>query len=427
MITIADVKIWGIKVGLIIWEGEENFSVFEYDKNFSKHGLQLSPIMLPLSENPKENVFSFKNTFINRSSTFKGLPGLLADSLPDKFGNDIINVWLKSQNRPLNSLNPVEKLCFIGNRGMGALEFEPSTSKENNTSSKIEIDSLVKTAREILSERRNLTHNLHTKSFIEIFKIATSAGGARAKAIIAFNPTTNEVRSGQVDAPHGFSHWIIKFDGVKKDDYGEIIKGYGRVEFAYYKMALDCGIDMTECRLFEEKDLAHFMTKRFDRIGNKKVHVQTFSAMRHFDYDGTNSYEELFETMRFLNLPHSQFEQMYRRMVFNVLAINFDDHTKNFSFMMDTNGKWKISPAYDLTFVYSEDFFGPRRASSINGKRNNITKIDLWDIARRNDIKKANEIISEVSEVVNNWKQYANKSKVNPEMRDVIDEMIIRM
>lgn len=428
MISYAKVKIWGVRVGLIVWNKDGNYAAFEYDKDFWRQGLKLSPIELPLSENAKENIFSFRNSFVDRSSTFKGLPGLLADSLPDRFGSKIINEWLKSEGRKANSLNPVEKLCFIGKRGMGSLEFEPEKPAPTNKSSKIEISGLVKIARDILSEKETFMESLDKKSWLDIFQVGTSAGGARPKAIIAFNPKTKEVRSGQVDAPAGFSHWIIKFDGVKKDDNDKIIKGHERIEFAYYLMSKDCGIDMTECRLYEEKDLAHFMTRRFDRDGNRKIHVQTLSALRHFDYDGTNSYEDLFDTMMMLELPNAQFEQMFRRMVFNVLAVNSDDHTKNFSFMMDRDRAWKISPAYDVTFILSEDPWGnPSRASSINGKTRNITRFDFWDIARKYGVKKPDDIIKEVSAVLKNWKRYADKAKVKPEMRDMIDKMIIRM
>lgn len=424
MISIAIVKIWNEKVGTVTWNSETEVSLFQYDANFIKYGLQLSPIQLPLNE---YKTFSFPE--LKNSETFKGLPGLLADSLPDSYGSELINMWLTSQGRPEDSLNPVELLCFVGKRGMGALEFEPATPKTNPKSSKIEINSLAKISEYILLGKKNFRSRLSPndkKSMQEIIQIGTSAGGAKAKAIIAYNPKTGEVRSGQTDAPDGFSHWIIKFDGVKIDN--KIIKGYGKIEFAYYKMAIDCGIEMNECRLFEENGKAHFMTKRFDRIGNKKLHMQSFGALRHFDYlTSGSSYEQIFETMRYLKLTYPEMEQMYRRMVFNVMAINYDDHAKNFAFRMDVTGKWKLSPAFDLAYVRINNFGEPRRSSSINGKRRDITKLDLWDIARRQGIKRADEIINEISDVVSRWKHYADSVNINSQVRDGINKNLVLM
>lgn len=427
MITVAQVKIWGVKVGIVKWNYDFGYSTFEYDKDFWRQGLQLSPIKLKLRTNANENIFSFMD--LRRSTTFKGLPGLLADSLPDRYGNEVINAWLQSQGREEYSLNPVETLCFIGKRGMGALEFFPENPKADNKVSKIEIGNLIEIAGEILSERKSFKSKFspsNKSAMLDILKIGTTAGGAQAKAIIAFNPKTKEIRSGQTDAPTGFSHWIIKFDGIKINNEKPKL-GRGRIEYAYYKMAKKCGIEMTECRLLEENGRAHFMTKRFDRDGNEKIHMQTLSALRHVDFDLSNSYEDIFQTLRFLQLPYYDFEQLYRRMVFNVMAINYDDHAKNFSFLMDKDSRWKLSPAYDLTYMYNEGLFGPIRASSVNGKRNNITKLDLWDVARRNNIKKADEIVNEISDVVSHWMDYAENEKVNPILRDAINNNLVIM
>ena len=429
MRTSARVKIWGMKVGIIVWDSTNGYASFQYDKNFSRTGLQLSPFKLQSNPYEENKTFTFGNVKF-KNETFKELPGLLADSLPDKYGNALISAWLTKRGLPSESFNPVQMLCFIGNRGMGALEFEPDSSPYNNKSSEIEISSLIKMASDILSERKKFRSKLSAhdqKSMMDIIRIGTSAGGARAKAIIAYNPKTHEVRSGQTDAPIGFSHWIIKFDGISADKIMPS-QGYGRVEMAYYRMAQDVGIEMTECRLFKENGRSHFMTKRFDRVGNNKIHTQSFCALRHFNFNDvlSYSYEQLFETMRFLKLPYPQFEQMYRRMVFNVVGMNCDDHTKNFSFLMDTDGRWKLSPAFDISFAYREGSkWVNQHALSVNGKRYNIDRCDLLEVAKIINLKNAVEIIDEISKVIGNWNEYANKEKVRPSLRNAIDEHLM--
>ncbi|AEA43357.1 type II toxin-antitoxin system HipA family toxin [Fluviicola taffensis] len=422
MINNAFVNIWNKRVGAIAWDPETGLGTFQYDSTFLKTGLDLSPILMPISQG--ENLCQFTEN--RENSTFKGLPGLLADILPDKYGNALINTWLARQGRPTNSLNPVETLCFIGERGMGALEFEPVQPKPKNTSTKIELGSLIEIAEEILTGRKDFTTNLtedEEKALFEILKIGSSAGGARAKALIAYNENSGEVRSGQASVPKGFEHWLIKFDGVSDSQFG-VSKGYGRVEMAYYKMAKDSGIQMMECRLLEENERAHFMTKRFDREhGRGKIHVQTFCAMRHYDFNEVNlySYEELFETMRMLGLSYPSAQELFRRMVFNVISRNCDDHTKNFAFVMDKSGDWKLSPAYDVCHAYrpGSDWVS-QHALSINGKRKNITRQDLLAVSKSMNIKNAEEIIDKVSNVVSNWKDYADDVKVDTELRDSI-------
>jgi serine/threonine-protein kinase HipA len=327
-------------------------------------------------------------------------------------------------------MTPIEMLCFTGKRGMGALGFEPVEPKGANTATKLEIDNLVNIAQEILAGRQNFSVNLNDdeKALSDILKIGTSAGGARAKAVIAFNPLTGEVKSGQTDAPKGFTHWLIKLDGVTDSQLGTS-HGYGRVEMAYYKMATACEIEMTECRLLEENGRAHFMTQRFDRIpGKGKLHVQSFCAMMHYDFNDIDSfgYEQLFQTMRMLKLPYPQWEQMYRRMVFNVMARNCDDHTKNFAFVMDKTGEWKISPAYDVCHAYRPHSQWVKQQSlSVNGKRKDITRHDLIEVAKQNGIKKPEPIIDKVSEVVKNWNLFAEEQKVNPDLRAAINQTLI--
>jgi serine/threonine-protein kinase HipA len=428
MDSVAQIKIFNKKVGAVAYDKNKGNALFEFEDSFLKTGLDLSPIKMP-AKNAKGKIFSFAE--LSRSNTFKGMPGLLADVLPDKYGNALINNWLVKNGRPTGSLDPVETLCFIGKRGMGALEFNPVNPPTANNSTKIEIGSMVQIAQDILSERKTFTTNLSAeeeKAMADILKIGTSAGGARAKAIIAYNPLTKEVKSGQTDAPKGFSHWLIKFDGVDDEQFGAS-NGYGRVEMAYHKMAIDCGIEMMECKLFEENNRAHFMTHRFDRLfENTKLHVQTFCAMQHYDFNdvGLYSYEQLFETMRILNLPYPQHEQLYRRMLLNVLGRNCDDHTKNFAFIMNENGVWKLSPAYDVCHAYRPASpWVSKQSLSVNGKRENINKDDLLAVAKLLSIKKAAKIVTQISEVVNKWEDYADEQKVPARLRDGIKKTLL--
>ena len=424
MINNAFVNIWNKRVGAIAWNPETGLGTFQYDKGFLKSGLELSPILMPLSQG--ERYFEFPEN--RENSTFRGLPGLIADILPDKYGNALINVWLARQGRPSNSLNPVETLCFIGKRGMGALEFEPIQPKPKDTSTKIELGNLIEIAEEILSGRKDFTTNLtenEEKALFEILKIGSSAGGARAKALIGYNEKTGEVRSGQESVPKGFEHWLIKFDGVSDSQFGASM-GYGKVEMAYYNMSISAGIQMMECKLLEENGRAHFMTKRFDReLGNGKIHVQTFCAMRHYDFNEVNlySYEELFETMRMLGLSYPEGQELFRRMVFNVMSRNCDDHAKNFAFVMQKSGEWFLAPAYDICHAYrpGSDWVS-QHALSINGKRKNITRKDLLQVGRSMNIKNADDIISKIADVVLNWVSYADAVKIDTKLRDSIKD-----
>ena len=329
-------------------------------------------------------------------------------------------------------MNPVEMLCFIGSRGMGALEFEPVIIKENKRTFSVEIDSLVEIAQQMLSKREAFNTNLKKndeKAVMEILKIGTSAGGARPKAVIAYNEKSGEVKSGQTNAPKGFAQWLIKLDGVSDVQLGET-KGYGRVEMAYYNMASACGIDMMPSKLLEENDRAHFMTKRFDREGNNtKHHIQSFCALKHFDFNLVTSfsYEQLFQTMRELKLPYPAAEQMFRRMVFNVCARNCDDHTKNFSFRLKKNGVWELAPAYDLCHAYRPDSkWVSQHALSINGKRENILKEDLLKIGESIKNKKAKQVIEEISDTVSQWNYFASSVSVDLKLRNEIDKTLIK-
>lgn len=418
MITIAKINIWNQFVGAVLWDAKKGVATFEYDNAFIKNNLDLSPVIMSLEAvKSGKKIFSFPS--LNKE-TYKGLPGLLADSLPDKYGNKLLDNWLAQQGRDPDAVNPVERLCYTGKRGMGALEFEPTIKTVEDNREKIEIKELVRLAREVLDEKKKLKTNIHgkvNKALTNIIRVGTSAGGARAKAIIAYNEKTGEVRSGQIDDLTDFGYWIIKFDGVTNKLLGDP-KGYGKIEYAYYKMATECGIKMTECKLLNENNRAHFMTKRFDREGNKKIHMQTLCAIAHFDYNDPHSYsyEQAFQIMRQLRLPYGDLEQLFLRMVFNVVARNQDDHTKNISFLMDESGKWKLAPAYDVTYAYDpKNKWMKAHQMSINGKNDDITKADVLAVAKEMNIKKPAAIIKRVNDSVKNWKKHAKNCEVDTE------------
>jgi serine/threonine-protein kinase HipA len=420
--VVAKIKIWGILVGAVLWDDAINCARFEYDSNFLKKGLDIAPIVMPVAIASNElPVYAFPS--LSRE-TYKGLPGLLADSLPDRFGNKLIDAWLAQQGRDPNSVNSVEKLCYIGKRGMGAISFEPSADAIQMALNSVQIDSLVKLAQDLLNEKTSLHTNLNKdekQSLLQIIKVGTSAGGARAKAIIAYKEKTGDVKSRQLESDLGYSYWIIKFDGVTNSELGDPAR-FGKIEYAYHKMAVDCGIIMSECRVLTENGRTHFMTKRFDRpFQNEKLHLQTLCAIAHFDYNeaGAYSYEQAFQVMRQLRLPYTDAEQLYTRMAFNVIARNQDDHTKNISFLMNKEGIWKLSPAYDVTYAYDPtNKWMSSHQMTINGKRDNITRTDLLKIAKEMNIKKPNNIIDTVLRSINKWSTFATdagipKSQIN--------------
>jgi serine/threonine-protein kinase HipA len=424
MVTSAFIKLWGKTVGAIAWDPREGFANFEYANQIDPEKLPIAPIKMPAKQ-----IYGFPE--LRDSATFRGLPGMLADSLPDRYGNDLINIWLAQNGRPENSLNPVELLCFIGKRGMGAMEFEPTISPVVPSAS-LELTQLILYTQQLLDNKKQLLLNTEVglrDVMIDVLKMGTSAGGARPKAIIAYNEKTGDIRSGQMLPDKGYEHWLIKFDGVRDTQFGATY-GYGRVEIAYYKMAIDFGIQMMESRLVEEGNRAHFMTKRFDRVnGDLKVHVQTLCALQHYDYNKITSYsyEQLFQTMRTLRLTYAEAEQMYRRMVFNVLSRNCDDHTKNFAFMMATDGVWKLAPAYDVCHSYrpGSDWVS-QHSLSINGKRIDFNKEDLLKFAEQHAIRHAPRIIEEGLAMVNNWMKYAKEFNVSDDLAKAIDSTLVK-
>ena len=418
--TVAAVELWGTRIGAVALTDSNGVASFEYEPSFLASGIQLAPLMMALAA----RVYSFPEL---QRRTFRGLPGLLADSLPDRFGNNLINAWLARQGRTPESFDAVERLCYTGQRGMGALEFKPVQGPSAQTSGAIQIAELVALASEILSQQQGLATSFQgperEEALQTILRVGTSAGGARAKALIVWNASTGEVRSGQLEAPPGFSHWLLKFDGVSgnKDRELEDPKGYGLIELAYSRMARAAGITMTDCRLLEENGRQHFMTRRFDRddAGNK-LHMQSLGALAHFDYNepGSYSYEQAFLVMRQLQLPIQALEEQYRRMVFNLIARNQDDHVKNIAFLMDRDGQWSLSPAFDITWSFNPagDWTATHQMS-VNGKRDQFTRADLLAVGRSAQLKRgrAEAIAEEVIAAVRDWPLYAAEANVREE------------
>ena len=429
MSTVAEVKLWGRTIGAIALEEGREVAAFEYDPAFAGSGIEVAPLTMPLSS----KVYSFPA--LSRE-TFHGLPGLLADSLPDRFGNALIDAWLATRGRSPESFNAVERLCYTGRRGMGALEFAPALGPKARTATQIQVDKLVELASEILTNRENLQVSFASpqkeQALKEILRVGTSAGGARAKAVIAWNPSTNEVRSGQIKAGEGYEYWLLKFDGVRgnRDKELEDPKGYGIIEYAYYNMATDANISMSECRLFEENDRQHFMTRRFDRFRNgEKLHLQSLCGLAHYDFNmaGAWGYEQALLAIRHLGLPMSAVEEQFRRMAFNIIARNQDDHVKNIAFLMDKSGNWSLSPAFDMTYSFNPSGkWTSSHQMTVNGKRDNFTMEDFKACARVASMKRgrAEAIVNQVLETVKHWRDYADQAGVSPSMRDRIQQTL---
>ena len=424
-ISTVKVKLWGTDIGYL--HRQDNGSIgFQYDESFISSGIEISPVRMPLSQ----STYSFPSL---PEGTFGGLPGMIADSLPDKFGNIVIKRYLESLGRTEESLTVLEKLCYTGKRGMGALEYEPATDMVS-VDEEINIDALTKLASDILSERENLKINYDENMIAQLMQGSSSVGGARAKTLIALNPVTNEVRSGQINAGKGFEYWLLKFDDIsnnKDKDKEPDGKEYTKIEYAYHLMAKSAGIKMSECRLYTENGRAHFMTKRFDRIGVKgeKLHMQSLCAIAHMDFNSPRmySYEDAFSIMRELKLPHTDFVQLYKRMIFNEFAKNYDDHTKNITFLMDKKGVWRLSPAYDMTFSYSKSStWVNAHQMLINGKADEITNDDFIKAAKKAGIKKADaeKYIKQVKDAVSGWKEFAKVAGLSASNAERINKFI---
>jgi len=419
MSVFAGVWLWGTRIGAVSMGTDDRFAVFQFDPDFAAAGIDVSPLVMRLRREP----YTFPYLGLE---TFRGLPGMLADSLPDKFGNELIDTWLAAQGRPPDSFNSVERLCYIGRRGMGALEFEPTRGPEVTADHDLQIAALVELASKILADRTalvgSLEHGEREQAMRDILTVGTSAGGARAKALIAWNPATGEVRSGQLELPPGFEHWLIKFDGVAGNRDRDRLadpQGYGAIEYAYWLMARDAGISMSAARLFEEDGRRHFMTRRFDRNENgSKRHMQSLGAIAHLDYNraGSSSYEQAFLVMRQLGLQQSSIEQMFRRMTFNIVARNQDDHVKNIAFTMDRTGVWELAPAFDVTYAYrpSSDWTNQHQLS-MAGKRDRFTRADFAACGRSAMLARgrALRILDDVRDVVEAWRTYARSADVD--------------
>lgn len=419
MSTLAEVRLWGRRIGAVLLPDGSDVAVFEYDPDFARSAIEVSPLRMPLGPT--------RYTFPTLShDTFRGLPGMLADSLPDRYGNALIDAWLAGQGRRPESFNAIERLSYIGTRGMGALEFAPARGPRRTRDEEIHIDRLVALASEVLAHREqlvaSLTHGHDQDAVREILSVGTSAGGARAKAVIAWNPRTNEVRSGQLDAKPGFEQWLLKFDGVENNKDKDRLadpQGYGAIEYAYSNMAKDAGIVMSDCRLLEESGRRHFMTRRFDRDERgAKLHMQSLGGLAHFDFNqaGAYSYEQAFLVLRELGLHADATEQMFRRMAFNVIARNQDDHVKNIAFLMDQAGRWRLAPAFDITYANRPNsHWTNRHQMSLNDKREDFTRLDFREAGRRAMLKRGSSesILEQIEAVVSRWSSYAEQAGVS--------------
>jgi serine/threonine-protein kinase HipA len=416
-VEVATVNLWGNRVGAVALD-EFDHGIFEFDPEFLKLGLDIAPVTMPLAQARRDPSYSFPDL---RTETFKRLPGLLADSLPDKFGQAIVDTWLARQGRGPEDFSIIERLCYTGTRAMGALEFQPSSTGNLEQAVDINLEKMVSLVREVIKRRTNLDETLakndklNQAALLNILMVGTSAGGARAKAVIAFNQNTGQVMSGQAQIPPGFEHWLLKFDGANDIELGAT-EGFGRTEYAYYLMARDAGIDMTQCQLLEENGRAHFMTRRFDRANGEKIHLQSLCAIAHYDFNmaGAYGYEQALMIMRKLRLSRKAQLQLYRRMVFNVMARNQDDHTKNIAFLMDQQGEWSLSPAFDMTFSFNpRGSWTHQHQMSINNKRDQITRDDLLAVARVSDFNNADKVINEVQDALKCWPEYADAAKID--------------
>ena len=421
VMEVINVRFKQHEVGAVSFDTQTGLGAFEYVPSFIKQGIELSPLKMPLAQ----GIYSFPELDFN---TFKGLPGLVADSLPDDFGNAVLNAWVAMRGKSPSDITPLQRLQYTGARGMGALEYAPATQiKSLNASQQVDIDSLLSIAQAILNARNDFSvelsknHADDREAMLALLSVGMSAGGARPKAVLAFNADFTQARSGQTDAPEGFMHYLMKFDGVSElnknqETFGDPL-GFGAMEFVYYLMAKDCGIDMMPCHLLPEGQRRHFITQRFDRVGNEKVHVQTLNGLAHVDYKkpGSFSYAELFAVLRQLKLSAVDAEQLFRRMVFNIVARNHDDHAKNFGFML-RGGKWGLAPAYDLAYSYKP---GSKWVNShwmsLNGKRDDFVREDFYSLERLSPLfgrDFINNVIDEIIEKVAGWEGLATEAQV---------------
>lgn len=409
---------WGQRVGAVALDPRLGFYAFQYAPAWKRTGIELGPLTMPL-DGP--DVFIFPNL---PELTFYRLPGMIADALPDAFGNALIDAWMARQGIAKNAITTLDRLAYMGKRGMGAFEFHPERGSHRESSAPLEMQTLVEEARKLIEGNLSLDQEAQA-ALANILRVGTSAGGARAKAVIAWNPQTNVIRSGQFDAAPGFEHWLLKFDGVGRDAELGTSEDYGRIEYAYHLMARQAGIEMTSCRLLEENGRAHFMTRRFDRqiVDGRTIkhHVQTLCAMDHLDYRqrGTHAYAQLFLAITRLKLGDAALEQAFRRMCFNVMARNCDDHTKNLAFLLKQGGTWELSPAYDVTHAHNpKGEWTYQHLMSVNGRFNDITRADLLEEGDRFLVRRPKDRVAEVRAAVENWSAHAKEARLGQATTD---------
>ncbi len=427
---VATVKLDNQHVGAVAYDTQAGIGSFEFEPDFIRTGIELSPLKMPLSR----RIYSFPEA--DRDS-FQGLPGLVADSLPDDFGNAVLDAWIASQGGSPADITPLQRLKYTGTRGVGALTYHPAARRRGlDSSHPVEIESLVAVAQEVLDSRARFEVNLTAgdradeEAMLALLSVGVSAGGARPKAVLAFNDDFTEVRSGQVAVPEGFTHYIMKFDGVSehstgRETFGDPM-GYGVMEYVYHLMAVGCGIDMMPCRLLDEGARRHFVTQRFDREGGRRIHVQTLSGLAHVSHlrAGSYSYAELFATARELGLGADEALQMFRRMVFNIVARNHDDHSKNVAFMLDEEYRWRLAPAYDLAYSYRHG--SPWVAShwmTLNGKRDGFTRKGFYSLEALSPLftkRRIDRVIEETVEHVSRWGELAAEHGVPTALRETV-------
>jgi len=409
-VTAVEVRLWGYTVGAVALDPKLGYYAFEYAPKFVASGIELAPLTMPLAKARDPFVFVALPEL-----TYQRLPALLADALPDDFGNALINAWMASQGVAPSEITALDRLAYMGKRGMGALEFRPARGPHGASSTAVDLAALVESARRAV--HGEIDSDPHaTAALAQIIQVGTSAGGARAKAAIAWNPATEEIRAGQFDVAPGFEYWLLKFDGMGADRELGASRDYGRIEYAYHLMARQAGIAMMPCRLLEEGGRAHFMTRRFDRDGNRKHHMQTLCAMAHLDYKqrGTHDYSQLLLTIQQLKLGHAALEEAFRRIAFNVMAANCDDHAKNFSFLLREGGAWELAPAYDVIHAYNPNGeWTYQHLMAVNGKFSGITRADLLAVADHFGIGSAPKVLKLVNEAVAAWPEFARVAKVS--------------
>jgi serine/threonine-protein kinase HipA len=414
-VNLIEVRAWGKTVGALI-RGRGRSYAFQYDPSWSS-AIELGPILMPHSR----RTYTFPDL---NPDTYQLLPPMIADALPDRYGNGLINAWMARNGVNSDQITALDRLAYLGSRGLGALEFRPDNSPDGTLPSAIDMRELVETARRAV--HGELTDDTTSLTALEnIISVGTSAGGARAKAIINYNPDTEEIRSGHATPEPGFEPWLIKFDGIGTDTQLGHTQAYGRIEYAYSLMARAAGIQMSETRLFHENGRAHYMTKRFDRDAGRRLHMQSLCGLAAVDFNvtATNDYAQYFTVIQQLQLGDDALQQGFRRMVFNVAAANCDDHSKNVAFLMGEDGTWSLAPGYDITYAYNpQGAWTHQHLMSVNGRFSGITRKDIIDVADRFGVPAPAAIIDEVEETVNSFPDFAERAQIpRTSVQEILD------